>query len=94
MSTNIDNIIKKIAAAYEKFEDEEGFAKVANIHDLGENAFSLSIPLYVKQAVTEEEIDDRTVQQRYDSWYAMSERMRAYYEHLNVLLGKEADDNE
>lgn len=89
-----DEHIKKIAAAYEKFEDEEGFAKVANIYDLGENAFSLSIPLYVKQAVNEEEIDDRTVQQRYDSWYAMSERMRAYYERLNALLGKEADDNE
>ena len=68
--------------------------KNAQSYDLGENAFSLSIPLYVKQAVNEEEIDDRTVQQRYDSWYAMSERMRAYYERLNALLGKEADDNE
>lgn len=89
-----DEYIKKIAAAYEKFEDEEGFAKVANIYDLGENAFSLSIPLYVKQAANEEEIDDRTVQQRYDSWYAMSERMRAYYERLNALLGKEDEDHE
>ena len=51
-------------------------------------------PVLKVRQLNEEEIDDRTVQQRYDSWYAMSERMRAYYERLNALLGKEADDNE
>jgi len=89
-----DEHIKRIAATYEKFEDEEGFAKVASIYDLGENAFSLSIPLYVKQMVNEEEIDNRTVQQCYDSWYALSERMHAHYEKLNALLGKEVGENE
>lgn len=89
-----DEHIKKISDAYKKYEDQEGFAKVASIYDIGENAFSLSIPLYVKQVVDENEIDNRTVQQRYDSWLAMSQRMRIYYEKLNELLGKEAEGNE
>lgn len=89
-----DEHIKRIAQAYEKYEDEEGFAKVATIYDIGENAFSLSIPLYVKQTINEDEIDTRSVQQRYDSWYAMSERMRSSYEKLNTLLGEEVKENE
>ena len=89
-----DEHIKRISDAYKRYEDQEGFAKVASIYDIGENAFSLSIPLYVKQVVDENEIDNRTAQQRYDSWLAMSQRMRTYYEKLNELLGKEAEGNE
>jgi len=89
-----DEHIKKISDAYKKYEDQEGFAKVASIYDIGENAFSLSIPLYVKQVIDENEIDNRTAQQRYDSWLAMSQRMRIYYQKLNELLGKEGEGNE
>ena len=52
------------------------------------------IPLYVKPEVNEEEIDNRNVQEHYDSWLAASEMMKLSYEKLNALLVKEADVNE
>jgi type I restriction enzyme M protein len=42
--------IKKISVAYWKFNDEEGFAKVANNKEVLDNKGNLSIQLYVKQA--------------------------------------------
>ena len=89
-----DDHIKRIAAAYDKYENEDEFSYVANIYELSENNFSLSIPLYVKSTSVVEESDDRTIQQRYDSWYTISEQMRTNYEKLNALLGKEVGNNE
>ena len=54
----------------------------------------MSIPLYVKPEINEEEIDNRNVQEHYDSWLAASEMMKLSYEKLNALLVKEADVNE
>lgn len=89
-----DDHIKRIAATYDKYENEDDFSYVANIYELSENNFSLSIPLYVKSTSVVEESDDRTIQQRYDSWYTISEQMRTNYEKLNALLGKEVGNNE
>jgi len=86
--------INKIATAYSNYTDDGDFAKLATIHDIEQNNFSLSIPLYVKHEVKEDEIDTRTVQECYDSWLASSEMMKLSYKKLNTLLGKEADDNE
>lgn len=86
--------IARIAAAYDSYVDDADFAKVATIQDIANNNFSLSIPLYVKPEVNEEEIDNRNVQEHYDSWLAASEMMKLSYEKLNALLVKEADVNE
>lgn len=82
-----DHHIRRIADAYMKYEDDAGFSKVATIKEIGENNYSLSIPLYVKTAVNEELIDTRSLQERFDSWMAKSEAMRMSYEKLNELLG-------
>ena len=89
-----DRHIARIAAAYESYADDSDFAKVATIQDIADNNFSLSIPLYVKPEVNEDDVDTRTVQEHYDRWLAASEMMKLSYEKLNALLGKEADDNE
>ena len=67
---------------------------MATIQDIADNNFSLSIPLYVKPEVNEEDVDGRTVQEHYDCWLAASEVMKLSYEKLNALLGKEADVDE
>lgn len=84
-----DKHIKRIAAAYQKYADDGDFAKVATIQNIADNSFSLSIPLYVKPAVHASGTDERTAQEHYDSWRAVSEMMKASYEQLNLLLGKE-----
>lgn len=89
-----DRHIKRIADAYKNYCNEDNFAKVATIRDIEDNNFSLSIPLYVKSEVKEDEIDARTVQEHYDKWRVASEMMRLNYEKLNAMLGKEAADGE
>ncbi len=89
-----DKHIKRIADAYEAYATEEGFAKLATLDEIAENSYSLSIPLYVKLPVDEESVDNRSVQQRYESWHERSEHMRICYEKLNALLGKEEGQDE
>lgn len=89
-----DRHIERIAAAYEKYSDEAGFAKLAGIEDIEKNNFSLSIPLYVKQEAKEDETDSRSLQEHYDSWRAAAETMKQSYEKLNAMLSKETGNNE
>jgi type I restriction enzyme M protein len=89
-----DRHIKKIASAYEKYESIPDFAKVVTIKDIEDNNFSLSIPLYVKYSGQETEIDERSLQECYESWRTHSEMMKLRYMKLNDLIGKEAGSNE
>lgn len=83
--------IKKIATAYAQYKNVDGFAHVATIKDIEENNFSLSIPLYVKAAVNELEMDVRTLQQHYESWCEASKRVYKYYTLLNEMIKKGGD---
>ena len=85
-SSLTDDHIRKIADAYVGYKDDDGFAKVATTKDIEENNFSLSIPLYVKPAADSIEVDVFTVQQHYESWRAMSERVQTYYTRLNEMI--------
>jgi len=81
-----DSHIKRIADVYEKYIDVEGFAKVITIDDAKDNGFSLSIPLYVREAVNEETIDIRTVSECAVSWLNAAFDMRMAYSELQSLL--------
>lgn len=81
-----DRHIKKIADAYFEYSDIDGFAKVATIQDIGENNYSLSIPLYVKKTETDSEQAERTLQEHYDSWRISSENMKLSYMKLNEMI--------
>ena len=89
-----DRHIKKIAAAYEKYDNIPDFAKVVTIKDIEENNFSLSIPLYVKYSGNGTKIDKRSLQERYEGWRTHSEMMKLRYMKLNNMIGKEVDSNE
>ncbi len=81
--------IQKIALAYDNFETVADFAKVATIKDIEENNFSLSIPLYTRNAAQSPDEDTRSIQERYEGWRAASELMKLRFTKLNELLGKE-----
>ena len=85
-----DAHIKRIAEAYEKYADIDGFAKVVTIADTAKNAYSLSIPLYVREIVNEELIDTRTVAECADAWQEAAFDMKMAYEDLRSLLGTDA----
>ncbi|WFE60414.1 class I SAM-dependent DNA methyltransferase [Micromonospora sp. WMMD712] len=48
-----DHHQQKILAAYESFEDQEGFAAVATADETSDKGYSLAIPSYVSAATTE-----------------------------------------
>ncbi|MCL2492883.1 MAG: type I restriction-modification system subunit M [Clostridiales bacterium] len=77
-----DAHIKKIANAYEKYVDIDGFAKVITIADAESNNFSLNIPLYVREVVDEELVDSRTVDECATAWLDSAFEMRTAYADL------------
>ena len=87
-SSLTDEHIRKIADTYVGYKDIEGFAKVVTTKDIEENNFSLSIPLYVKPAADSIEVDTATVQQHYERWRAISERVQKQYTLLNEMIEK------
>ena len=88
-----DKHIQKIAQAYEQYETIDGFAKVATLKEMEENAFSLSIPLYVKEAVSADDVDHRSLQEMYDEWSALSAQMQESFALLNTMLAKEGESD-
>ena len=85
-SSLTDDHIRKIADAYAGYKDDGGFAKVVTTKDIEENNFSLSIPLYVKPAADAIQVDILTVQQHYENWIAISERVHKHYTLLNEMI--------
>lgn len=86
-----DKHIKKIANAYERYENIEDFAKVVTIKELAENGYSLSIPLYVRTNEVVEE-DNRTLKEYFNCWVESSMEMRTNFDALNKLIGLEVAD--
>lgn len=89
-----DNHIQKIASAFDKYETDDSFARVITIQEIEDNNFSLSIPLYVKHSDQETEVDERSLQERYESWRTYSEMMKLRYMKLNDMLGRETESDE
>lgn len=89
-----DNHIRKIASAYDQYENVPDFAKVVTIKDIEDNNFSLSIPLFIKHSLQEGEVDERSLQEHYEDWRAISEMMELSYTKLNSMLGEEDKGDE
>ena len=88
-----DKHIQKIAQAYAQYETIDGFAKVATLKEIEENAFSLSIPLYVKETAAADAADCRSLQEIFAEWSALSSQMRESYALLNTMFTKEGESD-
>lgn len=82
--------IQRIVAAYRAFADEEGFAHVATLDEIRANSANLSIPLYVRPAVsTRENSADKHKQSLVEvlaEWQASSHALRASMAGLFTTL--------
>ena len=81
-----DKHITKIAKAYEEYSDITDFAKVVTIDEVGKNNFSLAIPLYVKQSITDPGNDNATVDEYFEEWKKSSSSMNAYLDELKKMI--------
>ncbi|OES45368.1 type I restriction-modification system subunit M [Domibacillus iocasae] len=84
-----DSHIQKIASTYDKYETVLDFTKVVTIKDIEDNNFSLSIPLYIKHSPQDGKGDQRSLQEHYEDWRAISEMMKLSYAKLNSMVGEE-----
>ena len=82
-----DAHIKKIADVYEHYAEVDGFAKVITIADAESNGWSLSIPLYVREAESAEAADTRSVAECAGSWLDAAFEMQMAYDDLTALIG-------
>ncbi|MBE0618843.1 MAG: N-6 DNA methylase, partial [Proteobacteria bacterium] len=75
---------EKILAAYQGFEDQEGFAKVATLAEIAQREHSLSIPLYVKRpAVNGNGDDERTLRAVWAEW---EQQGRVFWQEMDSLV--------
>lgn len=87
---------QRIELAYKAFVDDEGFAAVASTQQLAAQAYSLSIPLYVKRksaAAATSGAEQPTLQQAWQSWEASGRefwlQMDAVVELLDGLASED-----
>lgn len=88
---------KRIEAAYAKFEDEKGFAKVATPAEIAAQGWSLSIPLYVKRTVVSAGSaaggKKQTLAQAWTAWEASGRKFWLEMDSVvDMLDGLVADD--
>lgn len=89
-----DSHIGKIAQAYEKYVDQEGFAKIASIEEIKTNKYKLSIPLYVKLDNNTENADESiSIAELSDSWLKGSKELRKTYSELLEMLNDGGNSN-
>ena len=81
-----DAHIKKIAGAYEEYKNIDGFAKAVTIADVEKNAYSLSIPLYVKESASEKSAELRTTTECANAWLKSASDMRVAFGKLKALM--------
>ena len=77
--------IQRILKTYQKFEDEEGFARVVSIDEIRLNNSNLSIPLYVRAQANggARQADDKPLAKIVEEWQASSKTVRS---SMNRLL--------
>lgn len=81
-----DKHITKIAKAYEEYSDITDFAKVVTIDEVEKNNFSLAIPLYVKQSITEPGNDNTTLEEYFAEWKKFSNSMNVCLDELKKMI--------
>ncbi|NCB44253.1 MAG: SAM-dependent DNA methyltransferase [Clostridia bacterium] len=78
--------ITKIADAYLNYDDIDGFASVVTIADTEKNAYSLNIPLYVREAVDKATTEIRSLSESIRAWQDSSIEMRMALDELKTIL--------
>ena len=78
-----------ILNAYQDFADTPGFAKVATVAEIGINAGSMSIPLYVKRNATAIKTDRNgkavSLRSAWDQWHADG---RSFWRQMDSLIAR------
>ncbi len=76
----------RIAAAYAKFSDEEGFAKVSTLERIAAQGFSLSIPLYVKRMPVHTTGANGPQSSLREAWEGFEDSGRTFWTEMDAVV--------
>jgi type I restriction enzyme M protein len=76
----------RILAAYEKYQDEPGFAKVATLDEIAGREFSLSMPLYVKRPAVNGNDNGGETKTLRRAWAEWEESGRTFWLKVDELV--------
>jgi type I restriction enzyme M protein len=85
-----DSHQQKILAAYEAFADQEGFAAVATIGQIGDKGYSLAIPLYVASVGASAGANDVDIETAVAEWRTAASNADIALGEVLALLRQEA----
>ena len=86
-----DDHIAHSASTYHSCQDEDGYLKVVSIEDVEKQNYSLSIPLYVRNAGPIEPV--KSLDECVDDWLSQSVNVQSALQALTDLLEKAGDTN-
>lgn len=75
-----DTNIQRIYKSFQEFKDIPDFSRVVDVKDIRENAFSLSLPLYIKL-----ERNDRGINGKSSKEISLEESLLEWHENSNKL---------
>ena len=81
-----DSHIAKIAEAYDKFADTDGFSIAVSKEEVIQNDGALTISLYLPESNSDE---IPSVEEALETWVEISKRTMREYEKLTNMIGGE-----
>jgi type I restriction enzyme M protein len=76
----------RIEDAYAAFKDDDGFARVATLAEIGAHAWNLSIPLYVKKVAARTIPGDSLGQSLAETWAGWETSGRAFWREVDAVV--------
>ena len=82
-----DEHITHIADTYKNYREEEGFSAVVSVEEIAKNNYLLSLPLYVRAEVQEEQKQQKSLSECIADWQESSGELKETYSELKSVLG-------
>lgn len=82
-----DEHITHIVNAYKNYREEEGFSAVVSVQEIAKNNYLLSLPLYVRAELQDEQKQQKSLSECIADWQESSRELKETYSELKSVLG-------
>lgn len=82
-----DEHITHIADTYKNYIEKDGFSAVVSVEEIAKNNYLLSLPLYVRAEVQDEQKQQKSLSECIADWQESSRELKETYSELKSVLG-------
>lgn len=82
-----DEHVKHIADTYKNYIEKDGFSVVVSVEEIAKNNYLLSLPLYVRAEVQDEQKQQKSLSECIADWQESSRELKETYSELKSVLG-------